>query len=137
MMKPFRSCVSNRRGQALVEFVLLIPIAVFLVLASIDIGHHFYTRLTVRHAVTEAARYAVTGQTLIDPNTGNPMTRAESIKKVLQDRATALQIDVAGVTLTPADGGGPDDLVTIRLDYTYNFGPALSPHFFRPRSIWT
>lgn len=51
-MNIWKSTLSNRRGQSLVEFVFLVPIAVFLVLASVDIGHHFYTRLTVRHAVT-------------------------------------------------------------------------------------
>lgn len=133
-MSMWTSTVSNRRGQSLVEFVILIPIALFLVLASIDVGHHFYTRLTVRHAVTEAARYAATGQTLTDPQSGNAMSRAESIKQVLQQRAMALNIDVNSITLNPADGGGPDEIVTIRLDYLYNFGPALSPVFF-PRTM--
>jgi len=133
-MNVLKSPLSNRRGQSLVEFVFLIPIAVFLVLASVDVGHHFFTRLTVRHAVTEAARYAVTGQVLIDPGTGNPYTRAESIKLILQQKATALNIDVNAITLNPANGGGPDELVSIRLDYTYSFGPALSPHFF-PASL--
>ncbi len=130
----WKSTVGNRRGQSLIEFVLLVPIAVFLVLASVDVGYHFYTKLTVRHAVTEAGRYATTGQVLTDPLTGTPLSRAESIKQTLLAKATALRIDVAGVTLNPADGGGPDDIVSIRLDYTYNFGPALSPHFF-PRTL--
>lgn len=133
-MKPWRTTLKNRRGQALVEFIFLIPVAIFLVLASIEVGHHFYTKLTVRHAVTEAARYAITGQIAIDPNTGNPLTRAESIVKTLTDKANGLPIDVTNVTLNPADGGGPDQLVSIRLDYIYNFGPALSPHFF-PRTL--
>ena len=33
----------NKRGQALVEFVIILPIFVFMLLATIDIGKIFYT----------------------------------------------------------------------------------------------
>ena len=86
------------RGQAQVEFLIALPIAIFLTIATVDMGRHFYTRITVRHAVQEAGRFAVTGQTLTDPDTGNPMTRAESIKQTLLAKATALNIQVDHVT---------------------------------------
>jgi len=113
--------------------VFALPVAIFLILATVEMGTHFYTRITVRHAVNEAARYAVTGQNLVDDQ-GNAVPRAQSIKQILIDKATALNITTANVTLDPADGGGPDDLVRIQLDYVYNFGPALSPIFF-PKNL--
>ncbi|MBE6160794.1 MAG: pilus assembly protein [Firmicutes bacterium] len=34
----------NKKGQALVEFVLILPIFVFMILATIDIGKIYYTK---------------------------------------------------------------------------------------------
>jgi len=134
-MRRIRGAVGslrNRRGQSLVEFTLALPVAVFLILATVEMGQHFYTRITVRHAVQEAGRYASTGQTQIDPSTGVPLTRAESIKNVLAAKAVALNIDVNDIALNPSDGGAPDQVVRVSLVYTYNFGPAVSPLFFPP-----
>ena len=134
-MRRFRSAVGSlrcRKGQSLVEFTLAVPIAVFLILATVEMGQHFYTRITVRHAVQEAGRYATTGQVMIDASTGLPLTRAESIKNVLAAKAIALNIDVNDITLNPSDGGGPDEIVQVSLNYTYDFGPAVSPLFFPP-----
>ena len=130
MLGRLRRLRRRERGQALIEFVLAIPIAVFLIIASVEVGRHFYTRVTARHAVQEAARYAITGQQLTDPNTGAPIGRAQSITQTLQDKATALNILVTDITLNPADGGAPDQILEISLTYTYEFGPALAPLFF-------
>ncbi len=129
-MRVFRHLLARRRGQSLVEFAFAIPIAVFLLLSVVEMGRHFYTRATVRHAVLEASRYAITGQTLIDPNTGQPMTRGASIKQVLIDKATSLNVDVDDITINPPGGGNPDDLVTITLDYQYQFGGGMLPSWF-------
>jgi Flp pilus assembly protein TadG len=90
-----------------------------------EFGRHFYTRLTLRNAVSEAARFAVTGQTLIDPNTGQPMARSTSIVQVIIDRASALNVDVTRIRLNPPDGGGPGEIVTI--DATYRYGFTFTP----------
>lgn len=128
-MGMIRTLWRRRRGQSLVEFAFAIPVAIFLLLAVIETGRHFYTRVTVRNAVQEAARFAITGQTLLDPATGNPMTRAASIKQVLVDRATALNVPVADIVLDPVDGGAPDQLVRISLTYLYMFGAGMLPSF--------
>jgi len=129
-MSLFRQLLKRRRGQSLVEFAFAIPIAVFLLLSVVEMGRHFYTRATVRHAVQEASRYAITGQTLNDPQTGQPMTRAESIKQTLIQRATALNVNVADITINPPSGGLPDELVTITLNYQYQFGGGMLPSWF-------
>jgi Flp pilus assembly protein TadG len=128
-MQWFRSLRRRQRGQGLIEFVVALPVAVFLLLAIVEMGLHFYTRVTARHAIQEAARYAVTGQQITDPLTGQPIGRAASIIQTLQDKATALNIDVSDISLNPPDGGGPDDVVEISLTYTYEFGPAIAPLF--------
>jgi len=97
----------DQRGQSAVEFLLALPLALLLLAGIFEFGRHFYTRLSMRNAVSEAARFAVTGQTLTDPTTGQPMARSTSIVQVIIDRAAALQINVTQIRLNPADVGGP------------------------------
>ncbi len=122
----------NARGSVAVEFLFAIPIVLFLFFGIFELGRHYYTRLTLRHAVAEAARFAVTGRTLDDPDTGDPLTRAESIQLVIQRSAQNLGVDVAQIVIIPADGGGPEEVVQVGVQYEYDFwfqpmGDLLSP----------
>jgi hypothetical protein len=111
----------SRAGQGLIEFTFVIPIVIFLVFGVFEMGRHYYTRLTLQHAVAEAARFAVTGGVLRDSISGEPMTRAESISEVIRRRATTLDVDVDRITLDPPDGGGPGDIVRVTADFTFTF----------------
>lgn len=109
---------------------MALPLALLLLAGIFEFGRHFYTRLTLRDAVAEAARFAVTGQTLIDPNTGQPMARSTSIVQVIVDRAADLNVNVAGIRLQPPNGGGPGEIVTIEATYRYGFSMAPIARFF-------
>ncbi len=116
------TCRGRRQsGAVIVEFLFAIPIVLFLFFGIFELGRHYYTRLTLRHAVAEAARFAVTGRTLPDPVTGDPMTRAESIQLVIQESARNLGVDIAQIVITPADGGAPEEVVQVRVQYDYSF----------------
>lgn len=54
--------VRRRRGQTLVEFALIVPIILLLVLGLIDFARVFQAYLTLQNAAREAGRYAVTGR---------------------------------------------------------------------------
>jgi len=95
-----------------------------------DFGRHFYTRLTLRHAVAEAGRFAITGAVLTDPNTGQPMSRANSIVKTIVDNAASLNVSVANIVILPPGGGGPGEVVTIRATYRDHFVMAPIVAFF-------
>lgn len=43
----------KRKGQALVEFVIIIPIFILLVLAVIDVGHILYTKIELEGDLSE------------------------------------------------------------------------------------
>jgi hypothetical protein len=120
----------GERGQTLVEFVLVVPVLLLLLAGIFDFGRHFFTRLTLRHAVAEAARFAVTGNQLIDPGSGEPMTRAQSIIEVIVDKAGDLNVDLNGLQITPPDGGGPGDVVQISATYRDHFVMAPVMRFF-------
>lgn len=48
----------GQEGAAAVEFALILPILVFLVLGGMDIGHRFYMQNLITNASREGARYA-------------------------------------------------------------------------------
>jgi Flp pilus assembly protein TadG len=64
VMRCRRLCYS-RRGQALVETALLIPLLMLLVMGSADLGRVFYYSIAVTNAAREAARQG----TYYDPTT--------------------------------------------------------------------
>jgi hypothetical protein len=98
----------------------MIPLVLFLFFGVYEFGRFFYTRLTLQHAVAEAARFAVTGNVLPD-TLGNPMSRANSIVAVITRNAHALDVDLDRVSIDPADGGGPGEVVTINAEFTFQF----------------
>ena len=50
------------RGATLVEFALVAPLLLLLIMAALELALLFWVNLSMQHAVREAARYAVTGQ---------------------------------------------------------------------------
>ena len=43
----------NKKGQALVEFVIILPLIVFMLLATIDIGKIFYTKNNLENKLND------------------------------------------------------------------------------------
>jgi hypothetical protein len=106
-------------GQSLVEFALLLPVMLLLFFGTVEFGRLWFTRLTVRHAVVEATRFAVTGNRLPDPDTGDPLSRVESIEQQL--RNSAYSLDIEDIDIDPDDGGGPEDVVRVTVTYAYHY----------------
>jgi len=106
-------------GQGIVELALTIPIFLVLFFGIFEFSRYYSTRLSIRTAVSEGARYAATGSELIDPDTGDALGRANSIRTVILSKVARFGVDAADIALTPADGGGPEEIVTVSLDYDY------------------
>jgi len=129
-----RTCRSkglrSTRGGTLAEFAVAIPLVMLMISGIWDFGYLFYSRLTIQHAVHEATRFAVTGRTLDDPDTGDPLTRVESIREVIEEQAANLTLDLDRLEIEPPDGGGPSQVVTVRAGFSYHFLTPLISHFF-------
>jgi Flp pilus assembly protein TadG len=54
-------CRSNERGQALVEFTLVVPLLVLLLFGIVEAGRIGNAYLTVTHAARHGARYGAVG----------------------------------------------------------------------------
>lgn len=57
----------RQRGASAVEFALIAPVLFMLMFIALDMGLALWVNLTMQYAVREGARYAVTGQSNLDP----------------------------------------------------------------------
>jgi len=80
---------ARERGQALIEFALVLPFLLILVLGMLDLGKAMHYRNDLTHLANEAARFAA-----VDKNPGPGLTLEESIR----DQATSSELK---------DGGAP------------------------------
>ena len=62
MPAPFRRRSTHRRGQALVEFALVIPVFLVLMVALFDLGRAVFAYNTLTNAAREGARIAIVNQ---------------------------------------------------------------------------
>ena len=109
------------RGSALVEMALVTPMLLILFASIFEFGRMFHTRLTARHAVIEATRFAITGNQLTDDESGDMLDRATSIRRIISESAYGLPVTPEAIDIDPADGGGPDDIVRVTLTYSYDY----------------
>ncbi len=119
-VRPASRLARSASGQSLIEFVLVIPILLLILFGIMEFGRYFYTRLTLRQAVAEAARFAVTGNQLTDPVSGQGLGRASSIEHIIEQRTASLGVSPSDISISPADGGAPEQVVTIDVHYHYD-----------------
>ncbi len=108
-----RICAATRRlrrdesGQSTAEFVLLLPFAMLLLLAVVQVGLLVRTRVMVTHAAREAVRVAAVGGT-------DTEIRAAAI--------SAARLDPSGLVVQVTEWGGR---VEVSLRYVDNTDVAL------------
>lgn len=135
--RHFRSVM---RGASAVEFALVAPLLFFLLFVIVDIGVLFWVNLTMQYAVREGARYAVTGQSNLDPNAANQQ-RYLAIVQEIQNNSMGLYnlvspsyvITINGGTSTSYSSSGsytsgmfgkPGDIVVLQINCAW---PLLTP----------
>ena len=118
-------------------------IAAFVVLTvmvcAIEVGRLNYYRIALKNAVSQAARYATTGQRMPDPNNpGQTLSREDSIVATIQKLSVGIPVTSAQVTMTATDdsgnvvngGGEAGDVVTISVTYNVNVVAPVFRNFF-------
>lgn len=123
-----RGSVRSRAGQALAEFVLVIPVLLLLVFGIVEFGLAFRTHQIVTNATREGARVAVL-----------PSTHAEAdseafVEDVVKQRLESAGLDpeLADITFTCIDEDGTETagwcttdpfgkLTRVEVDYPYTF----------------
>jgi Flp pilus assembly protein TadG len=91
---PFRS----QRGQSLVEFTIIIPILLMVMMGIYQFGIVYNNWVTLTDAARAGARQAAVSRGLADPN-------AVAVARV-KASATDLNQSKLGITVTPPSGSG-------------------------------
>ncbi len=114
MAAPFDS---RQRGQTLVEFALLLPVLILLVLAIFEFGRAFYAYSTVANAAREAARFGT-----VDP------TNTQGIRDAAKNKSVALGLQDGDILVSCpddngscTDNGSGNNLITHRIQVTINY----------------
>ncbi len=112
---------SSTRGQTLVEWALVLPVLVLIVLVVLDVGRAVYYYSTIYNSAREGARYGIVHY--------NDSSLADSIKEQVESFAVGLDPDSLTInstelnkdygTYNPADTD--QELSYIRVDVSYKF----------------
>ncbi|HEV7616503.1 MAG TPA: TadE family protein [Burkholderiaceae bacterium] len=121
------------RGSSIVEFALIAPLFLFLLIAIIELGLLFWANLTMQYAVAEGARHALVGQRNPAPNTASRavIRKIEDSSMGLYGRLDpVISIHNGAQYGSSAMAGGPGDIVVLQLDCAWPIlTPLLMPFF--------
>src|SRR5512135_827198 len=94
MTKRLFSKLTRRRsrGQAMVEFALVLPVLLILLMVLIEVARLFSAWLIVENSAREAARYAVTGQFNPANCTADCNSPDKAAREAAEDQARLLSI---------------------------------------------
>jgi TadE-like protein len=133
-----RRRAADERGQALVEFVLLLPVFLLITFGIIEFGKGFNYWIDLTQLSNEGARYAAVNRwpgcpAGDDPLNGNPNPCPDPLKQYIAERANTKELELGGGNVTGAlednieicypEGAGAVGnavKVTVRTKYTLN-----------------
>lgn len=139
MRRPASSLLRCLRGATAIEFGLVAPMVVLLLIGMVEAGIQFGTGLLLDSAARDASRFGVTGAAAPAGMQDPPADRTAAIRRIVLDRgAGLLRDDRLSMTITafgsfaqmddPAAGtagpGGRGEVVLYQLRYTQ---PVLTP----------
>jgi len=130
---------SRERGASAVEFAIVAPVVIFLLIAIVDLCTLFWVNLTMQYAVREGARYAVTGRSDLDPAPTNDK-RYRAVIEAIRENSMGLFDQVAPrinnvnygdpTAYNDAMFGKPGEIFVLRIDCAWPLmTPVLRPFF--------
>lgn len=106
---PHKNRKGREAGQAVVEFALILPILLLILLAAVDMTRVYFTLQVINNATREGARIGIiAGSTTSEVNT-----------------TVNARLSSGGLTATPTisaagvDGASPGDLTTVTVSYPF------------------
>jgi len=101
-----RGTVAGGRGQALVEFALIAPVLLVLVMGLLDFGQAYQVRITITNAAREGARLAARGNIFSDAQ----------ILQVVRDQSRGVDIAAHGTVLLTTARSDPSSGISFTTD---------------------
>jgi hypothetical protein len=135
-----RATLRDARGNSLIETAIVLPLLLLVTFGIVDFASLFYAYVALENGVSQATRFAITGNQLDDPaNPGTPLSREEAIKLTMREATPTLTIPDSSFTfehLPPggstwvAGAGGPGDVEKVSVTYTWSLlTPVIRPFF--------
>jgi len=120
---------------------IIAPVFLLVLLALVELSLMFFATLTMQYAVREGARYAITGQSNLDPATKNQQRYAAVIESMrgnslgFYDKLST-KVAVNGVGYTTANYsnsmfGAPGSIVVLQLTSEWQISTPLLSTFFK------
>lgn len=109
----------NQKGQALVEFAVVLPVLLLLVMGIAQFGMLLSSYLTLENAAREAARAGIIGSTDTE------------IEEVITTSSPNLEKEKLTIDITPSEGSRTSgESLTVNLTYKYDLTvPVISSLF--------
>jgi len=98
----------SKKGQTLVEFAIIIPLFLLIIMFIFDIGRAVYYFSVLYNAVREGARVASVGETNIN-----------TLQSLVRERAYGMDLPLGAITITPNPIISTSQLVTVRAVYGF------------------
>lgn len=114
----------GRSGQSLIEYAMVLPIFLFLILSFLDLSRALFYYSSLTNAVREATRYAIVNKDELIAARDNPSNNP------LQDKVLDYAFGLTGpsepltrsdITIDPKQENGL--FTTVRIEVTYTFRP--------------
>lgn len=106
-MRLIKKLLGEKRGQALVELALILPILILILMGTMEFGRIFHSYLVITNASREGARAGVVG---LD-DTG--------IRTKVKDVATSLSLSDTQINITPGYSSRSRGVpLTVQVDYS-------------------
>lgn len=108
--------LKNQKGQALVEFAIILPILILILMAIMEFGIMLNCYLTIHNSAREGARIAIIGAT------------DAQIRDVIISTSPTLNVNDLSINITPSEGSRKSgDTLQISVDYNYHMiSPVIS-----------
>ncbi|MFK3738886.1 TadE/TadG family type IV pilus assembly protein [Massilia sp. TN1-12] len=128
----------RQSGATIVEMAIVAPVVLLVLLSLLELSIIFFSTLTMQYAVREGARYAVTGQSNLDPATANQQRYAAVIQKIRSNSmgfydklGTTISVNgtkYATTNYSNAMFGSAGSIIVLTLDCDWKITtPLLSP----------
>lgn len=105
---------ADRQGGAILEFALVLPLLMTLLVGGVDIGRMFYVRQGLEYATEEAARYYML----------NPTTASSNVTTQLRSKmpgGMGPSVNVTYTDTTSCNANSSVTCTTINATYVFNF----------------
>ena len=133
ILQPLRRRLSRDDGQSLIEAAIITPLMLLLTIGIFEFGAMFYVFLSLQNGVSQATRYAITG------NSAAGSSRIDSVKSAMRTTTPTITIPDSAFSFShlPSGGtafvggiGGPGEVEKVTINYTWTFFTPLMRPFF-------